>query len=157
MLKKYIALLFLCISSLIIIGHDIIPHKHFDHTSDVELTLHHESGHGHDHHHVHHHTVPSSEPQESDEHEDEHSSLGDLFAHFIHTGSYFPESENQSVQAKVLKQTPTIASLVVPIIITKEDGSFSINQQNNCWHDKPIYISPHSLSSGLRAPPVSIS
>lgn len=152
MLKKYIALLFLCISNLIIIGHDIIPHEHFGHTEDVELTLHHESGHGHDHHH----TVPSSD-HDSDEHEDEHSSLGDLFAHFIHTGSYFPESENQFVQGKVLKDAPTIASLVMPITIRKEDDSFSINQQNNCWHDKPIYISPHSLSSGLRAPPVSIS
>lgn len=133
MLKKYTTILLMFTAYAILLGHNIVPHHH---DSDHDLTEHHQTS---PHHH-------------DDDHKDKWQ--GDFFSHFIHStdGVTFTGSYNIS---------NTLSKQLFSLIAVLPDN-FSLDEFliPPLLHKPPaehfIYISPHSLSSGLRAPPAFI-
>jgi hypothetical protein len=153
MLKRYIAFFLFCIANLLIIGHDIIPHKHSADSSDIELGLNTVS----DHHGHHHHGNSTNDHHNSEKNEEESSDLGELFANFAHIGYYCFQTENRTNSIVIEKRTLSDAFSLFTLGHNIEYSCLLSTQQNCRWYDKPIFLSPHSLSSGLRAPPVFFS
>jgi hypothetical protein len=132
MLKKRAAILFLTLAYAILLGHNIIPHHHHDH--DEHLTEHHDT----DHHH--------------DDNAD-NDGLNHLFAHFTHAADGFSFTTNHNI-------TNTFSKLQLSLVAVLPDN-FALDEFliPPLLHKPPaehlIFISPHSLSSGLRAPPAT--
>jgi len=132
MLKKYTALLLMTVAYAILLGHSIIPHHHHD--SVHELTEHHQEHHQHDG-------------------EEESNGLSHLFSHFVHSADGFTTTQNNFNISFLQKQLSVVA--VLPNNFYLKTFAFPLLK-----HKPPteqlIYISPHFLSSGLRAPPAFI-
>ena len=132
MLKKYTAILMMFTAYAILIGHSIVPHHHHD--NEHHLTEHHDTEH-HNH----------------DDHEDE--GLGNIFSHFIHPDDSFTFTASHSISNTFSKQLFSFVA-VLP-------DNFALDEFHipPLLHKPPeehlICISPHSLSSGLRAPPAT--
>lgn len=130
MLKKRTAILFLTLAYAILLGHNMIPHHHHD--SIEELTEHHNS----DHH----------------DHDTDDNLLGHLLSHIIHSADCFTFPANHNITNTFSKQQLSFVA-VLP-------DNFSLDEfPIPPLPDKPptehlLYISPHALPSGLRAPPV---
>lgn len=134
MLKKYTAILMMTVAYAILLGHSIIPHHHHDH--DHEVTEHHQTNHHHD--------------NDTDSEDFNH-----LFSHFTHLagGFHFTTSHNftntfskqQLSDVAVLPDNFAITKFFIPPLLHEPPA------------EQLIYISPHSLSSGLRAPPAFIA
>lgn len=136
MMKKNTVVLFLILAYAILLGHNIIPHHHYH--ADHDLT---------EHHHTDHH-----DDSDGDEDSDD---FNHLFSHFIHSADGFTIANNH-------KRTNTFAKQWILIVAVLPNnfsfGSYTIPP----LLDKPparhlSYISPHSLSSDLRAPPAFIA
>lgn len=149
MFKQCVAIILMSFSSILMVGHDIIPHHHNE---------------GDDHHHVKHHNADSHHSHDShtnQHHSDSNNSsndegsIGDLLSYFVHIGD-FPIQEsslNHSIEiGNKIIYTPTLkfANYISlhPITDSKSKG---YNYKG------PVYIPPHSISKGLRAPPVFFS
>ena len=135
-MKKCTAILLMTVAYAILLGHSIIPHHH--HESAHELTEHHKEHHQHDG-------------------DQETNDLSHLFSHFTHSADGFnfttsnittnifsSRYESGSVVA-ILQGNFLIAKLIIPPLLYKPPA------------EQLISISPHSLSTGLRAPPAFIS
>ena len=133
MLKKFISLLFTATAYVFIIGHSIIPHHHHDTTQ--ELTEHHQTNHHH-----------SSDEDSGD--------LSHLFFHFIHADDGFTTPNNHSISNTFSRQ-PLLIVAVLPENFSLYEDVFVPPLLNRPPADHLIYSSPHSLASGLRAPPSS--
>ena len=116
----------------ILLGHNIIPHHHHDNRHD--LTEHHHENHNHD--------------------DEDGENLSDLFSHFIHSADGFTLAHTNSINNTFSKQV-FIAVAALPFDFYSDE--FLIPP---LLHKPPaerfIYVSSHSLSSGLRAPPAFI-
>lgn len=120
----------------ILLGHSIIPHHH--HQTLHEATL----------HHLYEHTTHHHDDGEAEGHE--HT------PHLVH--SDFAEDFRTSASSFVVFSKQIIS------LFNFSPFTFSlIAEVNSCLEIEPpkneflIYSSPHSLESGLRAPPVFIS
>ena len=133
MLKKYTAILMMTIAYAILLGHSIIPHHHHD--SKHDLIDHQYTDHDH-------HNDADSED------------LSHLFAHFAHSADGFIFTTAHSITNTFCKQQLSGAALL--------PDNFHIDKFliPPLLHKPPaehlIYISPHSHSKGLRAPPAFI-
>lgn len=134
MLKKYTAIIFMTVSYAILLGHSIIPHHH--HHDPKELTEHHDTDHQHD-----------------GSHQDE--GLNNLFSHFLHSADPFTATASPTITNIFFKQQLSF------IAVLSENFSFSELHLSPLIHkppaEDPIFISTHSLSSGLRAPPATFN
>lgn len=116
----------------ILLGHNIIPHHHHD--NQKELTEHHQTNHHHDG-------------------GEESNDLSHLFSHFIHSADGFVFTANHNISNTFSKQQFSFVAVLPDI--------FSLGELHvpPLLHKPPaehlIYISPHFLSSGLRAPPTT--
>ena len=133
MLKKCIAILLVTFAYAILLGHNIIPHHHHD--NNQELTAHHETDHDH-------------------EDGDDSEGLSDILSHFIHSADGFTFTVNHNI-SNVLSQ-----QLFLSVAVLSNNFSFDEFLIQPFLYKPPeeqlIYISPHSLSLGLRAPPAFI-
>lgn len=142
MFKKYIAIIFLCISNFILVGHNLVQHHHYEEHGFV-----HEDAH-HDHHHhedSNHHDKDHNSP-------DEHSVLSNILAHFAHSEILLKGADDLDIKVDLNKIEP-IAVLdtyfVKPVVYTP------IPIKQTCYHFKePEYHSFSRLPFGLRGPPV---
>lgn len=155
MFTKYIAVLFLCISNLILIGHDIVPHKHAALKTQIEPAHHAMLGHHHNHSPLHHH-APVTDDQNSGEHDEEHSPLSDLFAHVTHTGSYLPKTEIAYSESLVANALPN-CFFQYQTESSSTELNFSLIQRQQFRLFQALYTSPTCFSTGLRAPPVILA
>lgn len=135
MLKKYTAIIFLTVAYTILLGHSIVPHHHHQTLSEAEV------------HHLYEHTTHNHNNNETEGHE--HS------PHLVHIdfGEDFrnTSSTNFDFQKQIISLfnfSPFTFSLISEANFCLE----SRHQENTFF----FYSSPHSLSSGLRAPPVFI-
>ena len=134
MLKKYTAILMMTVAYAILLGHSIIPHHHHDHDHDVT-----------EHQHTDHHQDNNTDSED----------LNHLFSHFTHSadGFHFTTSHNltntfckqQHSVVAVLPDNFHIDKFLIPPLLHKPPA------------EHLIYISPHSHSKGLRAPPAFIA
>ncbi|MDZ4844761.1 MAG: hypothetical protein SH857_04340 [Chitinophagales bacterium] len=133
MLKKYTALLFFTIAYALILGHNIIPHHHHDSNHDL-----------------------AEHQQLHQEHDDNHEDgLNHLFAHFVHSGDAFTFTTNHNINNVFSKQ---LFLMAVALSDNFSLDRFSVLPLVFSPPEKQvIYISPHSLASGLRAPPAFIA
>ncbi len=133
--KKVISLLFIVTAYTFIIGHCIISHHHHDSTK--ELTEHHQTNHHH-----------SSDEDSGD--------LSHLFSHFIHAADGFTTLNYHSISNTLSKQP-----LLIVAVLTEDFSLYNDVGVSPLLNRPPaehlIYSSPHSLASGLRAPPAFIA
>lgn len=133
MLKKYTAILLMTVAYAILFGHSILAHHH--HENDHDLTEHHHTDNHHD------------DDADSED-------LNHLFSHFTHLAVGFNFTTSHSTTNVFSKQQLSIvvvlpdnfliSKFIIPALLYKPPA------------EHLIYISPHSLSSGLRAPPAFI-
>ena len=141
-MKKYMAILMMFTAYAILLGHNIIPHHH--HNNLEELTEHHNS----DHHHE--SNTHAGEHQTNGHHDD---GIGHLFSHFLHLDDAFTLIHTNKINSTFAKHLFSFVSIL--------PNYFSFNDLNipDCIIIPPpeqiIYLSPHSLFAGLRAPPLS--
>jgi len=132
-LKKQIAFCLLTFTYVLLLGHSIIPHH--SHEYEDELVAHHQTHHHHD-----------------DDAEAEND-ISHFFSHFLHSSDGFILTASYNFTNAVYKQLTVV---VLP-------DNFSLDE-----FDIPplliippaelhIYISPHSHTAGLRAPPAFIA
>lgn len=153
MLKKYSAILFLFFAYAILIGHDFIPHHHNSKEAGHQHLHTHEGDDGHHHSHSNHSGDVSGTQDESEKEKDDDGALGNLLAHFVHSGEslFFITHQNNinfyPFQVLLMcSRTSTefqILYLLPPILLKPPLDHFK-------------YTSPPALFSGLRAPPASI-
>lgn len=134
MLRKRIALFVLTVAYAILLGHNIVPHHHHD--TDNNLT---------EHHHNDHHDNDKKDSNDSNQ----------FYSHFIHANDGLTATNNHNL-------TNTFSKRWISIVATLSNNFSFGNHTIPPLLDKPpskqlIYISPHSLSSGLRAPPSVIA
>lgn len=139
--RKYIAILFITVAYAILLGHSIVPHHH--HETEQELSEHHQSGHHHS---------SSGHHNSGNHHEDENNwDLSHVFSHVMHAEDGFTFTPNHSIGNALSEQISFFIAVLPP------DFSFWKFPVTNRLHEPPevslICSSPHSLSSGLRAPP----
>lgn len=133
MFKKRLAFFLTAFTYALLLGHNLIPHHHHD--IGHELAEHHQANHHHD-----------------DEREDEDEGLGDIFSYFFHPAEGFIFTNAYNISNTFSKQLLSIVAvlpdnfspdkLLIPPLLCNPPA------------EQLIYISPHSLSPGLRAPPV---
>lgn len=122
----------MAVAYAILLGHSIIPHHHHD--SELELTEHHQT----DHHY--------NEGEGSEEGE----GLRHILSHFIHSADAFTFVNTLKISSMfysviaILPYNFSFDGLLIPPLLYKPPAEHF------------IYNSPHSLSSGLRAPPAFI-
>lgn len=130
MLKKHTAIVLMITAYAILLVHNMVPHHHHDSVHDLT-----------EHHHADHH----QDNQEDTE------GLNHLFSYLTHSTEGFTFSANHHISNTLTKQ---LFSMVTVIPGNYSPDKFLIPP---LLHKPPaehfIYISPHSLSSGLRAPP----
>lgn len=146
MLKKYVAIVLMSFSAILLVGHDIIPHHHED---------------SNDHHHSEAYHAHLNDSHSNEHHSDskntsnENGVLGDLLSNFVHTSDFsvqessvkqIVDSENERIDNSVIVFGQSLT--FCPLINTKSIG---YNYKD------PDYIPPHCNSKGLRAPPVFFS
>ncbi len=135
MLKKYTAILLMFTAYAILLGHSVIPHHHHD--TDHDLTeQHHQTEHHHD------------DDADSED-------LSHLFFHFPHSADGFTcitaHNFNNTFSKRLLSFVVVLPDnflfhkFIIPPLLYKPPA------------EHLIYISPHSLSLGLRAPPAFIA
>ncbi len=134
MLKKYTAILMMFTAYAILLGHNIIPHHHHDH--DEHLTGQHNTHHNHD------------DGEDND-------GLNHMFSHFTHAADGFSFTPNHNI-------SNTFSKLQLSLVAVLPDNFALSNFDIPPLLGSPpaehlIYISPHSHSSGLRAPPAFIA
>lgn len=130
MRKKPISLFFLLLAYVLLVGHSIIPHHH--HESAKELASHHQSHHHHDH-----------------DHGDSEKGLSHPLSHYLHHSDIITFAHSHSTSNTLYHQLPV---LELPEYLSIE--KFTIPTLLFSPPDKPLfYHSPHTHSSGLRAPP----
>lgn len=144
MLKKHSSILMMFIALAIMLGHNFIPHHHFD-FEEVIAEHHHHHHHSNDHHH---------NNKETENGEDEESDFGHLFSHFQH-------SEDDVLFLRHYPFTNSLSKQLYPsfCMLTEDFGFQNIDEfvRQNAPPDKSdLYNSQILLPSGLRAPPVSI-
>ncbi|OFY86880.1 MAG: hypothetical protein A3F72_00535 [Bacteroidetes bacterium RIFCSPLOWO2_12_FULL_35_15] len=133
MLRKRIALFLLTVAYAILLGHNNVPHHHHD--TDHDLTAHHHN----DHH-------DNSDHSSKD--------FDHLYSHFIHSDIFITANNDNKINI-FSKQ------LFLKVAVSPTDFFLCDYTIQFLLHKLPektfIYISPHSLSSGLRAPPAFIA
>lgn len=136
-MKKQISILFLFIACIIMQAHAIIPHHHHD--NEQELQAHHSSDH-HDH-------------DSHDDAEEGFADLNHLFSHFVHTEDSFTYTHVDNTNNTLSKQYVLILA-ILPNHFSFVDFTIQpVRNKSSLKHQ----ISTHSLSSGLRAPPVFLA
>jgi hypothetical protein len=137
MFKKYTAILFLTVAYAILLGHNIIPHHHHATLSEAEL------------HHFYEHTTHHHANGDTDGHE--HT------PHLVHTADFGEDFRTPTIT------TIDFAKQIISLFSISPFTFSLIAEANSCLENQHpekeflIYSSPHSLSSGLRAPPAFIS
>lgn len=132
MLKKYTAILWMTVAYAILLGHSIIPH-----------------------HHEHHHDV--TEHHHSNHHHDDDADNGDLnhpFTHFTHSADCFNFTNSHNFTNTFSKQQMKFVAILPDNFLACKFNIPPLLHKPPAEHHP--YISPHSLSSGLRAPPTFI-
>ena len=133
MLKKNTAILMMTLAYAILLGHSTIPHHHHDNEHD--LAQHHQTDHHHD----------------GDENGKDPSHL---LSHLIHLDDGFTFTISNNITNTISKKQLSV------VVLLHNDFSIPKFHIPPLLHKPPaehlIYISPHSLSSGLRAPPAFI-
>lgn len=132
MKRNFITILLLC-AYIIVLGHSIIPHHH--HENESELISHHNDNHHHD------------------DAEEGFVDLNHLFSHFVHAADGFTSTHVDNTNNTISKQHVLILA-ILPSKFSFVD--FTIQPVRNKSSLK-YQISAHSLSCGLRAPPVFIA
>jgi len=134
MLKKYIAIFIITIACANLLGHNIIPHHH--HETDNELAEHYATNHHH-----------NGEESSND--------LSHHLSHFVHPFDDFTPPNNHNIRHTFFRQTLSMIA-VLPDHFSFENFFIPL-----LLHKPPTehftYIQPHSLSSGLRAPPAFVA
>lgn len=136
MLKKYTAIILICISGILYAGHSFIPHHHHAHSEDgTEIFI-------DDHHHDDHHGTS-----------DDHSGLSDMLAHFPHVDAFFNDSKNPEPTVQIDNSGPTPVFLPYSI---KWAEHIPAPVKRTYYHYRYIdYQDLLRIPSGLRAPPVA--
>ncbi len=150
MFKQYIAILFLCISSFILVGHSIIPHQHVgrhDHHKVDSITEHSKSEHHHHHHHNGNHHKKHTDEQPS--------GLADLLAFVNHSSEYLTNNNNlHEFEQRLINDhlKADVCSFNTPNEIVP-----TIIKGKPIYYRDPDYYPPPNSHKGLRAPPVFFS
>lgn len=145
MLKKYLAILLLCISNLLMVGHSIIPHKHeSSNNTDVKLNHHH-------HHHHHHQHVDHQKP--SDKKTDDKQS--NIFEFYHHVSEYL--RNDQEPRTTVTEENNQNLKNVEINFSKNKQIKEDIPQIESAFYRDPDYNPPSNYLSGLRAPPLFFS
>jgi hypothetical protein len=142
MRKRYASVLFLCIASLVMMGHSVLPHHHH-HTIHGESVTHHSHDHGHgdlpDHHGADH---------------DHEGGAGHPISHADHSEYPYTLSSGQKV-FEALSWEASVALQPQSLLIAALDSEHL--QVKPLFKSLPTHESPHALASGLRAPPIFIA
>lgn len=147
MIIKFVAILLMSFSAILLVGHDIIPHHHED------------SGDHHHHHAADHHdhsndSHAGKHHSDSNDSSDENGDLGDLLSYFVHTSDI-------TLQESSVKQTFDVENERIDNanIEFGHDSSFRpiVSKSIGYTYKGPGYIPPLPNSKGLRAPPVFFS
>ncbi len=137
MLKRYTSILFLCLANLVMLGHSVVPHHH--HKAEGVV------GHDHGDHADHHVDFHHDDDHGSDQGEESDHELP--FSHFAHSTLAYVAGHDCGACQQVLGGTGLLThGLLVP------DPTIQ-HLPDKPPTEPPIYNSPHSLCSGLRAPP----
>lgn len=139
--KKYLSLFFLLLAYTLLVGHGLIPHHHHE-TTPEPVAHHHDTHHQATHHHHHHH------------HGDQEDSGSDRdHSHFLHSTDFLRLATHSGIRitphhsfpVAVLPGSPTLLNLPVPPLLFSPPVKLL------------FYHSPHTHSSGLRAPPAFVA
>ena len=134
MLKKHIATLFLTISCATLLGHSIIPHHH--HNTEQELAEHFQTNH---------HNNSDENSMDFSHH----------LSHFIHSADSFTTHNTHNISHTFSRQILSLVAVLPNRIFFDEFLIPPLLHKSPAEHF--IDLSPHSLSSGLRAPPAFIA
>jgi hypothetical protein len=149
MVKRYASALFLCIASLVMLGHSVLPHHH--HGSSEVFANHHGHDHGHDdglpdqHHDGDHGKGYAHDHDGGDSHP---------ISHADHSEYPYTLSSGQKV-FEALSWEASVALQPQSLLIAAVDNEHL--QAKPLFKSLPIHESPHALASGLRAPPIFIA
>ena len=133
-MKKHISILFLFIACIIMQAHAIIPHHH--HESESELVAHHNGNHHH-----------------NNDTEEGFGGLNHLFSHFVHSADSFTYTHVENTNNTLSKQYVLILT-ILPNNFSFVDFTIQPVRNKSSFN---YLISAHSLSCGLRAPPLFIA
>lgn len=114
------------ITSIILLGHTLVPHHHADAHS-----------HGHRHNHEHNH---------------ENRGIKDLFAHHCHSVDYFTSVQKHEASKPVGHAAPAIATSQYSFNPAKAIYKPVKYEYKSSY----IYISPHLVNLDFRGPPMPI-
>lgn len=153
MLKKYLAILLLCISNFLMVGHSIIPHKHeISNNTDVKLNHHiHAVVNNHEHHHHHHQNVDHQKP--SDKKKDDKQS--NIFEFYHHVSEYL--RNDRELRTTVTEENNQNLKNVEIKFSQNKQIKEDITQIERAFYRDPDYNPPINYLSGLRAPPLFFS
>lgn len=150
MLRKYTAIVLICISGLIYAGHSFIPHLHHpDHSESRDQV----NVGGHTDHYDQHDSDSKKNKKHPHKSSDEDSEIFDILAHFSHGEPFYKSDDGTEIKVDVNQKAPVLAC--EPAAIKWADYTSIFPQEVNHQHTEPDDY--HSLShapSGLRAPPV---
>lgn len=149
MFKQCLAFILLGFSSILMVGHDIIPHHH------ASNDHHHHSKHDQKDSHYSHHSHSNKHHSDSKNSSEDEGAIGDLLSHFVHTGDFSMQESSVKYSSEIGNEnsdSPSTSFVDYFLFIP------AVNSQSKGYNCKgPIYIPPHSNSKGLRAPPVFFS
>lgn len=149
MLRKYTALVLICISGIIYAGHSFIPHLHHAEYSEsgVQVIT---DGHGdHDYDDSDHHGTGKKQHHKSDE----PSGIFDILAHFSHGEPLYKSDKGTEIKVDANQKIPVLTCK--PIVIKSEERIFISPQKVSFHYTDPDYHSLLHVPFGLRAPPVA--
>lgn len=151
MFKKYIAIIFLCISNFILVGHNLVPHHHVanHHHDDHEFVDEHAQ---YEHHHH-----PEHKPADHHDHQDDEQSSGlsDLLAFVNHSQEYIGnDNEVPSFEQNSIKDLLNTESHLFAL---SDEITFPSTKNHSFYYRDPDYFPPPNSYKSLRAPPVFFS
>jgi hypothetical protein len=132
LIKKYIAILFLSVAYSILLGHNIVPHHHHDHEHEIT-----ESHHSHEH--------------DNNDDDESHNDLSHLFSHLIHSADGISFITTHNITNTFSKQQLSLVAILPDNFLQNDFLIPPLLQKPPAEH--LVYISPHALIYGLRAPP----
>jgi hypothetical protein len=135
MLKQYLSIFFLSLSTLMMLAHGIVPHQHFEGGS------HHHQSNSHHHHHDHGHDHDSNEE----------NGLSHLFCEFSHADNseVFIEHSNFNTLSKQITLFLNDSHYLSFGLVSRILLESNVPTEKNLPYNFNIF-----LPSGLRAPPI---
>ncbi len=150
MLRKYTAIVLICISGIIYAGHSFIPHLHHpDHSESRDQV----NADGHTDHYDQHDSDHGPGKKHHHKSSDEHSGIFDILAHFSHGEPFYRSDDGAEIKVDVKQKVPVLAC--EPATIKWADYTPVFTQEVNYQNNESDYHSLSHAPSGLRAPPVA--